>query len=239
MKHTWNKFAAGVLTAAMALGLSACDLGGGGVSSMDASIYVRGLINQTFLGQFDEDYLKLVDSDEAESQEIYDGNLDVDVDNFAYYYAIDTVSDDLREQIRQLYKDMYAKSKFEVKDAVKSDSTSYSVEVVIEPLDIYQRVDSVLEDTMTAFSEQYFIEHPEVLESSGEPGDPAYDAYDAAYGQTIVDLFREKLPEAGYFDAQSVVVQLKLNEDTNTWEMPDNQFQALDEYFNYLNYPTA
>ena len=160
----------------MALGLSACDLGGGGVSSMDASIYVRGLINLTFLGQFDEDYLKLVDSDEAESQENYDGNLDVDADNFAYYYAIDTVSDDLREQIRQLYKDMYAKSKFEVKDAVKADSTTYSVEVVIEPLDIYQRVDSVLEDTMTAFSEQYFIEHPEVLESSGEPGDPAYDA---------------------------------------------------------------
>lgn len=236
MKHIWSKLCVGTLAAAMTFGISACSLGG--VSTADATVYVRGLINLTFLGQFDEDYLKLVDSDETESQEIYDSNLDVDVDNFASYYAIDTVSDDLRTQIRQLYQDMYAKAKFEVKEAVKQDSTTYSVEVIIEPLDIYQRVDSVLEDTMNAFSDQYFAEHPEVLESTGMPGDPAYDAYDAAYGQAIVDLFQEKLPEAGYFDAQSVVVQLKLNEDTDTWEMPDNQFQSLDEYFNYINYPT-
>ena len=85
MKHIWSKLCVGTLAAAMTFGISACSLGG--VSTADATVYVRGLINLTFLGQFDEDYLKLVDSDETESQEIYDSNLDVDVDNFASYYA--------------------------------------------------------------------------------------------------------------------------------------------------------
>ena len=225
-----------VLALALAAGLCAC--APGGVSAEDATVYVRGLIDQTYLGQFDADYLALVDSTEEEAQEIYSSNLDVDVENFAAYYAIDTVTDELREEIRALYQAMYAKANFEVQDAVRDgDAASYSIVVVVEPLDIYQRVDAALEEVLDSFHAEYFAEHPEALESTGEPGDPAYDAYDAAYAQTILDLFWEKLPEAGYFEAQNVVVQLQRDEETHIWDMPENQFQSLNDYFNYFDYP--
>lgn len=237
MKRIWTHLCAGAIALTMVLGLSACSLGGG-VNAKDATVYIRGLINQTFMGQFDEDYLKLVDSNTEEAAEIYDGNLGVDAENLAYSYAIDTMTDNLNAQIKELFQAMYAKSKFEVKDAVKQDQDTFSVEVSIDPLDIYQRVDDAWEEFCYDFNNDYLAAHSdEDLDAAFEagPGNAVYDVYDEAFGEAVIQLFYEKLEEAVYLDTQSVVVQLKRGEN-NVWEIPDNQFNSLDDYFNYYNY---
>ena len=53
-----KKFLAAACGLLLILPLSAC--GGGGLSAEDAAVYVQGLLDETYLGVFEEDYLKLV-----------------------------------------------------------------------------------------------------------------------------------------------------------------------------------
>ena len=82
--------AAAVLTA----GLAAC----GGVTKDDATVYVKGQIDSTYLGQYNEDYLKLMDMTEAEAAEDYEWNLGAEADWFMDFASI-YPSDETKEKV--------------------------------------------------------------------------------------------------------------------------------------------
>ena len=68
-----SALAALLLAALLCLGLTACD---GGLTATEATVYVQGLLDRTYLGQYNEDYMKLVDTDEA-SMEARDGSRNI------------------------------------------------------------------------------------------------------------------------------------------------------------------
>ena len=70
--------------AVLAAGLAAC----GGVTKDDATVYVKGQIDSTYLGQYNEDYLKLMDMTEAEAAEDYEWNLGAEADWFMDFASI-------------------------------------------------------------------------------------------------------------------------------------------------------
>lgn len=116
--------AAAVLTA----GLAAC----GGVTKDDATVYVKGQIDSTYLGQYNEDYLKLMDMTEAEAAEDYEWNLGAEADWFMDFASI-YPSDETKEKVVELYKEIYAKCKYTVQPASKLDNGNFAVEVLVEP----------------------------------------------------------------------------------------------------------
>lgn len=117
--------------AVLAVGLAAC----GGVTKDDATVYVKGQINSTYLGQYNEDYLKLMDMTEAEAAEDYEWNLGAEADWFMDFASI-YPSDETKEKVVELYKEIYAKCKYTVQPASKLDNGNFAVEVLVEPMDL-------------------------------------------------------------------------------------------------------
>ena len=123
-----KKMAAAVVAMVTALALTAC------AGGFDASKYVNGVLNNIYLGD-STGYMELVEITAEEAKEEYEQGISVEADFFLQYYGLDSVSDDVYQQIVDMYKQIYSKSKFEVKEAVKNGD-DYNVEVVVSPIDV-------------------------------------------------------------------------------------------------------
>ena len=123
-----KRMAAAVVAMVTALALTAC------AGGFDASKYVNGVLNNIYLGD-STGYMELVDITADEAKEEYEQGIGVEADFFLQYYGLDSVSDDVYQQIVDMYKQIYSKSKFEVKDAVKNGD-DFNVEVVVSPIDV-------------------------------------------------------------------------------------------------------
>ena len=138
MNRFWKRTLAAVLALGMAVSLTAC--GGGGLSSFDATKYVQGILDENYLGKFDDDFLEMVDSTASEAEEIYTHNLEVEADYFGQVFEIDDMSGDTLDATMELYRKIYANSKFTVDPATKVDDNTFSVKVTVEPIDVFHLV---------------------------------------------------------------------------------------------------
>ena len=179
--------------AVLAVGLAAC----GGVTKDDATVYVKGQIDSTYLGQYNEDYLKLMDMTEAEAAEDYEWNLGAEADWFMDFASI-YPSDETKEKVVELYKEIYAKCKYTVQPASKLVWTEVTASEGITS-----------DEQINAMS------------------DAEYEALEARYADKVIALVRGLLPDVGYETEQSCIIQLKLN-DENVYEMVGTDWQNLD-----------
>ena len=219
MNKSTKRIIALVLMLVLAFSLTAC---GGGVTANDAKMLVQGNLDELYLGKFDADYLKLVDSTEEESQQSYLDGLEVEAEVFAYYFDIENLTDELKAEIVDLYKEIYAQSKYTVGDASKLDESTYAVKVTVSPLDIFVLVDDVFDDAMQPFYDKYAAVDTSAM------SDAEYDAYDKEWAETVIALCQSKLPEMGYLEDRSLVIQVTLDED-DYWTMSGDDFYNLDE----------
>ena len=65
MKTVVHRVTAWLLACTLALGLAAC----GDITPEDAETYIQGLLDASYLGQYDQDYLDLAGITEEESRE--------------------------------------------------------------------------------------------------------------------------------------------------------------------------
>ena len=108
-----KKMAAAVVAMVTALALTAC------AGGFDASKYVQGVLNNIYLGD-SAAYMEMVDITAEEAKEEYEQGVEVEADFFLQYYGLDTVSDEVYQEIVDMYHQIYSKSKFEVKEAVRT-----------------------------------------------------------------------------------------------------------------------
>lgn len=213
------------LVLVMVLTLTAC---GGGVTASDAKDLVQGNLDEIYLGKFDPEYLKLVDITEEEARQTYEEGLEVEAEMFAYYFDIYNMTDELKEEIIELYQEIYAQSKYTVGEASKLDESTFAVKVQVSPLDIFELVVDASEEALQPFFDKY--ENMDIASMSDEE----YDAYDKEWADAVLDLCWEKLPEMGYGDERSLVIQVTLDED-DYWVMSGDDFNNLDEII--ITYP--
>lgn len=224
MKKLFQRACALLPALALMVSLAACG-GGSGVSSFDASKYIQGLLDKTYLGKY-EDYMKVVDVTENECEEDYISGLESEAEYFAGVFQIDYLTDDLKAEIVDLYRDIYAQSKYTVSPATKQDDTTYSVKVTVEPIDIFHLVSDALDaGAVDDFNALY--DDADIDSMTDEEFDAFYAEYDEAWARMIIDLTREKLPELGYLDAQSILVQVT-EDDDGLWGIPQADFDNLD-----------
>ncbi len=213
------------LVLVMALTLTAC---GGGVTAKDATALVQGNLDEIYLGKFDPEYLELVDITEADARETYEEGLEVEAEVFAYYFDISNMTDEIKAEIIDLYKEIYAWSKYTVGEASKLDESTYAVKVVVSPLDIFVLVDEAFDEAMEPFYTKYANVDISAM------SDDEYTAYDKEWADAVIALCREKLPEMGYLEDRSLVIQVTLDED-DYWVMSGDDFNSLDEII--IEYP--
>lgn len=206
-----------LLTAvALCLCLSAC-----GSFSDTVKTLVQGNLDEIYLGKADEAYLKLVKSDEKSAQEAYIGGLETEAEFFVNYFDIEYPTEELIDEIVELYKQIYAHSKYIVNEPAKLDDNTYAVKVQIWPIDVFQLVAANFNEGMDAFFAKYEQVDTDSL------SDEEYAQFDLDWAHAIIALVYEQLPNMGYLDEQSIAIQVAKN-DEGVWMITDNDMSSID-----------
>ena len=185
---------------------------GGG---FDASGYVRGVLNNIYLGDSAE-YTKMVDITEEEAAEEYEQGIEIEADFFLQYYGIGEVSDEVYQQIVDMYKTIYQQSKFEVQEAVQNGD-DYNVEVLISPIDVI--VNS--EDDISAAVDEFVA----AMDPADYPDDRSMND---ALAQLVVDVINENMPELGWQDQKSIIVKVE-KDDAGYYGLSSDAISQLDQ----------
>ena len=185
---------------------------GGG---FDATKYVRGALNNIYLGDPTE-YMEQVEITEEEAAEEYEQGIEVEADFLLQYYGIGEVSDEVYQQIVDMYKTIYQQSKFEVQEAVKNGD-DYNVEVLISPIDVFVNSE---EDISAAVDE--FVE-------SADPADYPDDlSINDALAPIVVDTISANIPDLGWQDQISVIVKVE-KDDAGYYGLSSDAISQLDQ----------
>ena len=217
----FHRITALLLAGVMALGLAACS----SVTPEDAETYIQGLLDASYLGQYNQEYLELADITEEESRtEDYEWNTAAEAEILREYLAIQSTDASIQKSV-DLIKEIYSHSKYSVTGASKLEDGSYAVTVSIQPMDIlirYQNQTDVNEIWMTVLAEHGVMDQAALDAMSDEE----YMALEDIYAAAVLDGIQALVPEMGYGPEQSVVLQLQLEGDTYT--LVGTDWQHLD-----------
>lgn len=210
-----------LLLPALLLPLSAC---GGGMSDQTAMTYIQGTLDQNYLGKADDDFMSIVDTDAEEVAETYEGSLETEALLFLGSFVESTLdqetTDRLTAELVEMYREIYAHSKYTVDSASQMDENTYSVKVTVEPIDIFHQVaDAMAGGAVDELNAKY----PDEFESEEQ-----YAQYEVEWVELFIDLTYEKLPDLGYLEPASTLVQVTWDETDELWGIPDEDFRSLD-----------
>lgn len=128
-------FGVAALLLAAVMALSGC-----GISTKDVTLMVQGNLDAIYLGTASDEYKKLLSETDEGIKQTYEDGLEIETDVFFEYFQIEDKTEERREQVKELYRNIYAKSTYTVGEAEKKNDGSYVVPVEISPLDIFERV---------------------------------------------------------------------------------------------------
>ena len=206
MKTLKKALVTGLVAVMMVVNLAGC-------GKFDAAAYVESCLDLLTKGET-EQYMKMTGRSKEQAESDYESNIDAmmtEMDQF-------NLSDELSNSYRQLFKDVYAKAKYTVKDAEKmDDKDGYYVTVEIEQMT--GLFNGIQEELMTEFTEW--------ANSSDADTYPTEDEmYEQMY-QMMYDLMSARVDSITYNDPQEVVVEV-IGED-NVYSISDGSMTELDE----------
>lgn len=193
---------------------------------------VKGDLDAMYLNQYDDKYLNMCDMTKEEGEQWYKEGIGYDADYFSYYWGISddaTVSysdldKSLQDSIYNICDTISKKSKYEVKSAAQQDDGSYSVKVVLEPIDVMQQANELYEtyEPLLAFFDKYENVDYETI------SDEDYLALCNEYGFLIVDMMNEVLPNLGYLEEKSMNIQIEMVDEL--WTTNEDDLATFHEY---------
>lgn len=205
-------FVAIILVFCCTITMSACSLSDIAkiFSDFDASAYTQAFLDAISKNEFTE-YADITNSTEEEAKKEYESLLDSSVSSLL---ASITVSDETKQQVRDMFHDIYSKWNYSVGEAVKNDDKSFTVPVTVKKLTVFK---GVLKETVTRFEKR--------TKNSKNMNDSAY--YDLYY-QTFIELVNENLAKGKYGDETVVQVSVKpTTSNSNIYEIASESITAL------------
>ncbi len=212
-----KKLCAALLMAAALLGLTACQS-----ITDDATVFVQGELDATYLGQFDQDYIDVVaDMTEEDAQEKYDYNIEAEAQYFLSYLAVEMPTDAVTQRAQELVAEIYSNAQYTVAQAEQLKSGDIAVEVTVSPIEIMPLI-------TTEFMQETWYS---VLDSNGvttqEQLDEQFQAMDEAYAMALMDEVERVMPELTYGTDQVIMLQMK--EEDGYYSLVETGLQKLDE----------
>ena len=206
MKTLKKALVTGLVAVMMVVNLAGC-------GKFDAAAYVESCLDLLTKGET-EQYMKMTGRSKEQAESDYESNIDAmmtEMDQF-------NLSDELSNSYRQLFKDVYAKAKYTVKDAEKmDDKDGYYVTVEIEQMT--GLFNGIQEELMTEFTEWANSFDADTYPTEDE-------MYEQMY-QMMYDLMSARVDSITYNDPQEVVVEV-IGED-NEYSISDGSMTELDE----------
>lgn len=186
-----------MLVAVLALGL----FGGCGIS-FDASAYIKALLDNSYKNDSAEFVAQKVGSAE-EASTLYEQGIESEL---TALLAGNTVSDELKDEYRQVLKDIFKAVKYTVGDAEKQDDGSYIVTVNYEQMQIFG---AAMDSYMTKVEDMT----NEWTQAEEIPSDE--EMYEQIYA-TLKDCLKDALSNATYADEASATIRVEIVDNTYT-----------------------
>ena len=223
--RVFRRWAAVGTALALSLSLAAC--AGETMTAFDATAYVKGVLDETYKGTWDNAFLDLVDLTDGEAKDAYEASLNEEYQRFAYQFDLNDslLTEETRQSALDLLAEVSAKAQYTVQQAVALDDTRYAVEVSVRPMDLFIQVrEDALADFQAQFSEQYAGVDLESL--TAEERTSLETEYENAWAGGIVELCRSRLGLVNYRDVERILV-LVAPDDDGLYTMSDNDFSNL------------
>lgn len=225
MKEYGKRGAAFLLALVLGVSLTACQKETGdtkGFTEHDAEIYVDGLMKENYMGEADEAYLELVGTHEEDVEALYENALAQDAEYFFYMHDIDHPTDELREEVQEMYREIYKYTKYEIVSAAKQEDGSFSVKLNVFPIDIAQTV-SEMKNSAT---EEFYEKYPQ--SDINAMGDEEYEELEEEWTQLIMELYRNAMKEIGNMTEKSISILVEQNSE-GLYTINNDDFARLDE----------
>lgn len=230
MKKRWAKTLALVLAAVLCMGLlSGCSIASaimeqltGG--SFSAQELVQGNLDLLYLNQYTDEYLESVHLTAEEADLQYEDGIAVEADYFVRHFelVLDQCPEGTEERIKELYRKIYALSKYEVGEQTQNGDT-YLVPLTVYPIDVIMNID---DEALADFGEDW----SERIDS-GEFDDITEEEFDAIFesewAECVIGLAEEGLATAGYMDPETISVQVTPDSD-GVYTISENDFNRID-----------
>lgn len=233
----WRRTLAAVMAAAVLAALSGCQS-----TTKDATIYVKGELNATYLGTYDKDYIDVVkDMTEADAKEKYENNVEWEAEILVDYLMnallVESPTDAVYDRAEEVVAKIYSNAKYTVADAEKLKSGDIAVEVTISPIEVIPNLTadfaeeawySVLEDNGITTEEQM-----------SALSDEEYETLDEQFALALLDELDSLAGKVEYGEDQVVMLQMKKDSD-GYYSLVESGWQKLDEimidyYGSYAN----
>lgn len=223
-----KKFLAAACGLLLACSLTAC--GGGRLTADDAALYVKGLLDETYLGVFDPGYLALVDLTREEAEETYRQCLEVSYQYLSKNFQFDDayITDETRREAVDLLAEIYSHARYEVGKPVKTGE-GFTLEVAVQPIDLIPLVvENYMEEYSAAFSQAYAdTTEAEVNALPAAEAEAFWTKYENDWAMGVVELFRTHLGELDHLEPVSLIVRVEPDEE-GYYALPDADFANLD-----------
>ena len=95
--------------------------------------YVQGILDENYKGIFDPEFLDMVDSSEEEAREAYENSVGVEADFLIGSLMDNAPTEEQRQELIDLYKEIYSHASYSVDSATEIDETTYGVKVTVAP----------------------------------------------------------------------------------------------------------
>ena len=227
-----------IIILALAMSLASC----GGAPKDDMHTLVQGNLDAVYKGKASEEYLQIVDSTPEEAKRLYLDGLDTEAEFFCYYFGIvdhnydetyeDTVTDETKSRIIDMYKQIYEKSKYDIKESVKQNDGNYTVQAIIYPIDIMEKAIDVLYGEYAPFDELNAKYDVDTSTLSDEQLSNILDQYVNDYANLVIDCILDLLPNLDYKEPKSISVQVQADE-AGIFSINDADFTRIDDYIIY------
>lgn len=228
MREKTTRPAAVLLCAAALVSLCAC--GGGGITAEDATKCVQVELDATYKGKFDGFVNFYSNMTTQDGKDQYDANVEAEAGYFLESFGVPSLEDEdqavepkkmQRYRAEELYQDIYAKANYTVASSTKQEDGTFAVKVNVKPMDILQRVDDAWEEGFEDFWAKYEAVDAESM-SDEEFTDWYTGTFAEAYYDVLLDLLESQIPDTGYQDERSIVIQVQQDEDGSLFISDDD-----------------
>lgn len=217
------------LTLLLLFSLTAC---GNGISTMDAAQCVQVELDATYKGQFDGfvDFYNNVTREDARTQ--YQNNTSGEAYNMIMALGMEDFEGETIEpselqlhRATELYEEIYAKSDYTVVSSKQSDGT-FAVKVTVRPMDVFQLFSENIDEGFSDFYAKYDAVDTESM--TDEEFETWYlEAFVPDYYDTLLDVLEAQIPNIGYLDEKSIVIQVIVSDEGLSFTQED--WYNLDE----------
>ena len=217
----WKRALATAGAAAMLVVLAACQN-----VARDATVYIQGELDATYLGTINEGYLDVVeDMTQADAQAKYEYNLQAEGEYLLSYLGVELPTDGVYQRAQELVGEIYSHAKYTVADAQLLKSGDIAAEVTVSPIEI-----------MTLIPQEFYVQTWEnVKQQAGVSDDQVavmsdeeYQQLDEQYAMALLDELEGLMGQLTYGTDQTVLLQMKQDEE-GYYTLVETGMQQLDE----------